>query len=425
MEGSLFSYCIREMSSGDVVEHFQKDLRLTPASSIKSVTTLTAWRLFDKDHCFETELQLAGRLNPDGVFIGDLIVRGNGDPSFLSPHYMSDPTALLDDWRGAMKKEGIRDIRGRIVVLDEGFSGYPLAEGVIAEDVGNYYGGGSFSFNCFDNTYSLLLNSNESTVSIESYQGIDPNLDFNISAKTNVSGRDEAYIMALPYSTSAFVKGSIPVGKESFEIKGSYPDPARAFANYFRNYLNKNGFPFSGKTSIEREYKPRVEPRTIASHCSPDISELITRTNRKSLNLYADVLLRHCGLALGGNGDIGPSAAFVEKYWREQGAEIQSFGLQDGSGLSRLNQISTSELSSILSLATEEERAMLIAGFKTVDGKSNETLYYKSGYMKGVKAMAGYIKRKNGQWYSFSAIAERHSLSPVVVQTKMIKLLMN
>lgn len=424
MQGSTVSLSIYDMESKKESFGFQANQYLLPASSIKSVTTLAALKLLGPDHCFKTRFMVDGELGMNGVWIGDVVVESDGDPTFLSPRFNQDPLGLISEWKLLLEGMGISGLKGQVLVLDEYFDGYPIADGVVNEDVGNYYGGGCFGFNCFDNTYSLEFSTttNRDKAEFIAYKGIDPYLRFETEVGINSRGKDLAYVMGMPYAKERLVKGSLPARSASIEIQGAYPDPARAFANYLYSNLTKSGMKLIGKVDSERHSKLR-NPKVLAEICSPSLEDIIYETNSQSINLYADAIFRHCGIALSGSGSYADSGKLLINFWKDKGAKSNGIVMQDGSGLSRSSLVNTEFIASALATASEVERDLLIRGFKMFEGKG-KIVYYKSGYMSGVMAISGYLKSSDGKWESFAFVVNGHREGPSALRKEMASVLL-
>ena len=56
-----------------------------------------------------------------------------------------------------LKTKGINKIEGNIILDDSKFSYQPLPGGWIWEDIGNYYGAGTWGINWNENQYDLIL----------------------------------------------------------------------------------------------------------------------------------------------------------------------------------------------------------------------------------------------------------------------------
>jgi D-alanyl-D-alanine carboxypeptidase/D-alanyl-D-alanine-endopeptidase (penicillin-binding protein 4) len=90
----------------------QPDRAFIPASTIKIATAIAADSLLGGEYRFSTELLADGRIE-NGVIIGDLWLRGTGDPRL-------EPEALLD-LAMAARRFGIRDVDGRLMIDDTAF----------------------------------------------------------------------------------------------------------------------------------------------------------------------------------------------------------------------------------------------------------------------------------------------------------------
>ena len=79
---------------------------MDPASNQKVLATTTALMRLGADWRFRTELS---GLTPtaDGTIVGDVYLRGNGDPTFRSGD--------LDAMAGALARRGVRSIAGAVV----------------------------------------------------------------------------------------------------------------------------------------------------------------------------------------------------------------------------------------------------------------------------------------------------------------------
>src|SRR5690606_6148289 len=65
--------------TGEVVFSKNGNVGLAPASTLKTVTSITAFNRLSSDFTWETTLGYNGKLI-NGVLNGDLIIRGGGDP---------------------------------------------------------------------------------------------------------------------------------------------------------------------------------------------------------------------------------------------------------------------------------------------------------------------------------------------------------
>ncbi|MBP1625871.1 MAG: D-alanyl-D-alanine carboxypeptidase [Holophagaceae bacterium] len=103
---------IWDLASGKMLEGYQSDLALVPASTTKVVSTYAMLKTWKPDTELETEV--FGDLR-DGVVQGDLVVKGYGDP-FLT----SERIWLLGQ---ELKRLGVRRVTGRVKPDQSAFDG--------------------------------------------------------------------------------------------------------------------------------------------------------------------------------------------------------------------------------------------------------------------------------------------------------------
>jgi len=114
----------------------------------------------------------------------------------------------------------------------------------------------------------------------------------------------------------------------------------------------------------------------------------------KSDNLYADSLLKTLGAArfeMSGSYYIGIQA--IREIMTEQGVDLERATLADGSGLSRYNRLSAANMADILAASWYlwKENAPWLAQ------RDRKERWLKTGYMRGVNNMAGYVFPGRGQ----------------------------
>ncbi len=110
--GGNVSICLRDTSSGRVIEQVDGFEGLPPASVSKVVTTLYARKMLGPGYRFETHLVATGPVE-NGVIQGDLLLIGGGDPEFdtnamaamiiaLKDQGVTGATGALRGWGGAL-----------------------------------------------------------------------------------------------------------------------------------------------------------------------------------------------------------------------------------------------------------------------------------------------------------------------------------
>ena len=118
--GSSTGVDVWDLDAARLIYEHNGTTKLAPASNMKLVTSAAALTDWGADHHFVTELYLPDTpVSSKGVLAGDVYLRGLGDPSLSTHSYQRDvfdlTTASFEKFAHALKKEGVRKIRGRVL----------------------------------------------------------------------------------------------------------------------------------------------------------------------------------------------------------------------------------------------------------------------------------------------------------------------
>lgn len=383
--------------------HRENEL-MTPASVIKILSTGAALRLRGADYRFSTYIFITGDI-VDGILNGTLNIHGTGDPSIGSRH-IDNPDRLFNELIEVLTNLGIHHIAGAINL----YSGHPeqgVHQSWMLEDIKEPYGAGFFGLNYADNTTTLGLHSPLKPDSVNITEAQPSGIHWHNAIRQGRSQRIQVDLT--PTTPEVRIRGILPRGINR-TLRIAHPAPALALGRQLEIALSESNISTSGQINL---YNSQEEPtgKLIHTYHSPTLRELSHITNRESQNLYAEAI---GSLITGSKGNKGEELTY---YWTERlGLTTASIRLIDGSGLSRLNQISPKALA--LSLVD------LMGGILPHDGIFVETLpevgvegtvrtltvpyglksYLKSGTMRGISCYAGYIYYDN-EWYILAYMA--------------------
>lgn len=155
LDDTAWGLSVRDVSTGLQVVDLQASHLLTPASTMKIVSTAAAYRILGPDYRIPTEVMMTGPVR-DGVLEGDLCLVGHGDPTIESQYLPREERwALYDEISAALSERGITRITGSVLALSDRRDFQAVNPYWSAVDMGNYYGAGHFMLNVLDNTYHL------------------------------------------------------------------------------------------------------------------------------------------------------------------------------------------------------------------------------------------------------------------------------
>jgi len=426
MISSSVSLCIMNTSTEVPVFEYNPGESLIPGSVLKLVTSAAALELLGPGYCFKTRLGYTGNLNKiTGLLTGDIVIQGGGDPSLGSQYFKNHYRNFLADWIASIRKLGIKNIEGRIIADDTRYDHQPVPPTWIWEDIGNYYGAGTYGLSVFDNMFEIHFRTSAEG-SIPEITGTVPEIcRYEITNRLIASGNtDNGYIFAAPYTDYGWIAGSIPVNREDFVLKAAIPDPPLLIARLFNTMLDSAGITVSGSPTSGRlvNIKPDKEPELIAEVTSPPLYRIIEVLNHESVNLFAEHLLKEMGMIFKNSGTTVSGVEVLYGFLEDTGINMTGMFLEDGSGMSPMNAVTSRGITGIMlfmknragnfseffnSLPDAGREGTLKSSFKNPAFDSN--LRAKSGSMTRVRSYAGYFKTNSGNEMAFSIIINNFS----------------
>lgn len=435
------SFQVIDLENESVVAEYDPHRTLPTASTAKLFSTATALEILGANYRPKTRVYYDGTIDSNGVLIGNIWIRGGGDPS-LGSKYFNDGSyrvGFLESWVKQLKAKGIKSIQGNIIAdaSEFGYEGAP--DGWNWVDMGNYYGAGPSGLTIFDNLVQYHFSTSKSigrTSTIKKILPTVPGMVFHNYVKSSSHQGDNAYIYGAPYSLDRFASGTLPAGRSSFLVKGSLPDPERQFAHEFQQILVQSEIPVSGEIKTAREMETFSKQadydgrQLVIEHLGKPIRDIVNKTNEKSINLFAEHLVCLVGYKKTGNGSIASGLKELEKYWTNK---FNSHGMHvnDGSGLSRSNAISAADFTGLLKAMhkgknSEKFHASLpVAGVNGTmrnicKGQAGHNrIQAKSGSMSRIKSYAGYVNSSTGKTYAFALIVNNQTCSSRELVRKM------
>ncbi len=430
LDDSLVGYSVIDIKDHSIIAEKNGDMALVPASVTKIITTATVLEVIPAQKRFETIIEYNGNIS-NGTLFGKLIIKGCGDPTLGSSYINSSKESVFGEIVTILERNGINAICGDIV-CDDSFFPYNGERGAwLAEDLGNYFAAESYGVNFIDNQYSLYLNTGGEgdNASIVKCEPMMPELEFINRLEVKGNGKDSAYIAGYDFCNIRVLNGRIPCNKTEYLLKGSIPSPCNVFEREFRNYLIENGM----WVEKDKGYLLNNRNNSLGAIYSPKLQDIVKITNFRSNNLYAETLLKWCGLVRGGGATTERGINVAISFWNDKGIDMSNCILFDGSGLSPKNRISPNCLSKVLFLAAHNNafRNSLpkVSAEGTVKNFMKESpiakyLTLKSGSMQGVQCYAGYYDDGN-KCYSVVVMVNNFKGKRKDVQAEIGKLIEN
>lgn len=431
MDGASWGLAVVDAATGREIFSRDAGLNLVPASTMKLPVTAAALEYLGPEKRFVTRL-LSAEKPAGGVLGGDLYLVGGGDPSLGSEIIRNAPalSAVYSGWAELLRTAGISSVRGGVLADESLFESFQPGSWSW-EDIGNYYAARPSALTVNDNTYRIYFRPGAVPGEKAGVLRTDPpmpGLSFENLMLTGPEGSgDNGYVFAFPGQRSAVLRGTIPMGAAEFAIKAALPDPAIFAAGALTDSLSAAGIKIAGKPAAGKAPAAAYE---LASSTSAPLSEIVRALNKRSFNLYAEMLLRHLGLEKGAGGTPEEGRKAVASFLSAGGAPSGSFQVADGCGLSRNNLARAGAFARLLVFAYGRpwfrafHDSLPFPGDPDAGGSMKRlgagtplegALRLKTGSLRGVRAYAGYLKTKKGRTLAFCSIVNNYAASGAAI----------
>lgn len=383
-----------------------------------------------------TSIRVNQAPDDDGVLRSDLWVLGQGDPTWnTAPRPGSRDDALMPlvaQWQS----KGLRRVAGDLVLCDAALRVPDYGPGWDEEDRAEAYGAPVSAFVVNDNTFRLVAGPAGPEATRVPFQ-IDPPLpcltvDWRVLPGTNASHRIQ-YGRRGPGSPLR-IEGRWASGTNGWSADLAVADPAQAFGELLKRTLERRGIPVSGSVKVlhSNEHSPALEWDRWTSE---PLSRRLALCLKPSQNLHAQLLLAEVGrLAETESARTGaPAPSRRHDEWGlsrlpgfldRAGVTGGSVHLEEGSGLSRANRVSPAATVTLLRfMAVHPDRqawkdSLPVGGtdgtlrqrFKT--GRAKGNVRAKTGSLRGVHALGGYVTSAGGHELVFAIYANEAQADP-------------
>lgn len=398
------------------------DTRLTPASTLKLLTTAAALESMGPDYRFETNLYAQTLPDENGLLKGNLYLQGGGDPTLGSTRVVgAEPwQTVVKKWAKAVKDAGITHVEGNVVADVSLFEGPCIAPKVNWENMGNYYAAPVSPLTINDNAFKIHFAPEKrhgQEVIVSSTEPTVPGITLKSFVTTDSKNRkDNAYVYGAPNQTELEIYGTIPTNFTGFTISAALPDPALFAAYALKTELENQGIVVKGDIQTTLAAPDYTAMTRLHTYYSPKLKDIIVIINKRSFNLYADMLLRQLAVYAGKKGSLQNGLEELNKFLKNNHlAETGDTVIYDGSGLSRDNLVTPRTLLKTLSFMTKSPHfSYYYNSLATPDDRGDLLLLrrffvhrvrVKGGTIDSVKAAAGYVTDKDGQLIAFVLMA--------------------
>ncbi len=378
-------------------------LPLIPASTLKLIVTASALDAIPDDAAPHTTLEVAGTLRGKTLH-GELRILGGGDPNISDRFYTSALEPLLE-WADSLKARGIDTVRGRVTASDAYFTGPHKPVAWAPRHFNTWYGAevSALSFN--DNTFDLAVRPGE-RAGDPPVAFVSPDVGYVSiinNAKTFKKGGNRISATLRANETTVILTGKTGAGAGAKTWLLPIRNPPEYFRAGFLTALRQRGI-----TLVEESVPAKPARLYTLRFTAAPLASMVDEINQRSQNLHAEMLLRHLGKRVRGEGSDRAGIAAEKIFLARLGIDSGTFDLHDACGLSHLNHVQARGMALLLArMARHPDGPDYIASLAQpgLDGATGKRLRdytgsglvrYKTGTLGGVAALAGYAFAADG-----------------------------
>ena len=338
------SVCVYNVNKKSQLYAYNSQRSVIPASLTKMFTTAAGFEKLGKNFRFRTLLAYSGQIERNGTLHGDLYIIGGGDPLLGSYRYRQTvPDSVFAAWHKAVVAAGIKAVDGRVYYDCSIFDNHPIHDNWQWGDIGNYYGSGVGGLNFHENMFFIHFTPGgklgyPATVSRLEPKGISLHVINEVTTGPAKSG-DQVVVYGEPASTIRVCTGTVPIDSRTFSVRASLPKPGQACADLFTAYLRAHRLSVSGAASEAMQRPSKLV--TLLEYTSPIYYVIAQYANMTSNNTYAEAIHRYLGYKAYGLGSSANGAKVVGDYIQRLRLQSSGVALEDGSGLSVRNRVTT------------------------------------------------------------------------------------
>ena len=396
------SVYVRDLSEEKaLVEHNINTFR-NPASTMKLLTTYAALNELKPNFRWRTEAWLRGKII-NGVLKGDLILKGYGDPFLVKENY----------WKfiQGIHEKGLREITGHIII-DNSYFDLPKFNS------GNFDGKPYRLYNAIP---SALMYNYQATRFL--FREDKKNKKVKIIPYPKTSGityLNEVILEKGGCKRKHYFPEFIRTSKQ-VTIKGTYS--AKCGQQYIlRTFSNTEQHAYDGFNEIWRGMGgligKGVKKGTVSkgdtlyyTYISNSLGDQIRTINKWSNNVMTRQLLLTLGaIKYGAPGTLKKGRKAILESLAKNGIDNTGIIIDNGSGLSREARITAKQHGQLLASAWKNKfmpefmSSLSLSGLdgtllnRFKKGEMRGRSHMKTGTLRGVKSIAGYMLNRKGKW---------------------------
>lgn len=373
---------------------------MNPASVMKLLPTFAALDRYGPAHTWTTEaLTDPGPAGEGAASIANLYLRGSGDPRL----------GLEQFWQflSRLRARGIAEIAGDVVLDRSAFALPPHDPGEFDNEPLRPYNAGADALLVNLKSIQLTLHADATARTVKVFSETPSaglRVDNRLTLAGDTCGDWRERLRATVVDGAIELRGSFAAacGDKTLHLSPWTAD--EQVGRLFRALWTELGGSLRGQV---RSGLTPPDARLLATHESPPLAEIVRETNKYSNNVMA----RQIYLSLADERPATPAGArrALDEWLAARKLAMPELVVENGSGLSRRERIAAGSLARLLIAAwhspvmPEFVASLPVAGNdgtlkrRLANGPVSGRAHLKTGYLEGVRAIAGYLFDREGR----------------------------
>ena len=395
---------VQDVNSPKPLLAHKETISRVPASVMKLITSYVALGVLGPNYRWPLDVYTKGTVQ-NSTLKGDLIIKGYGSPEFN--------TEELSKVLQGIRAKGIRNIKGRVVFDNSHFS-------IPKQHAGAFDGKTFASYNAQPD--ALLYNERLSKFHVRAKGK-------RVSVTTSTPAHNLKIVNRMR-KTRRGCRPRIGISHRGSQVVATFSGnfSSRCGTRRYDRVISKPAEMIYGsmKAMWKRDVGGTFNARFAMGHVpanakllhktfSRTLTQILPAIDKDSNNVMARQLLLTIGAKhFGGQGTPRKGANAASAWLNTRGLHFPELRIENGSGLSRHARISARHLGDLLVDAYKSPyrnvlmQSLAIAG---VDGTMKRRFrrspvrgrgFFKTGTLRDVRSIAGYVKASNGKTYVIS-----------------------
>lgn len=404
---------IHDLNSHENIVEFNSTKLYTPASTTKLFTAVAGYLVLGPEFRFNTSVYVNANKNKSST--KHLYFKFSGDPELTKTKLYSLVKKL--------KKIGINEITGDLIIDDTQFSGDNFSEGWAWES-------NKWSFSA--PITAAMINANRVSINLTKPKYLGDTLGARFTFKEPMDMKVKSQVRAVSFVDSMnkctisikstlnndyYLNGCWPKKDTETTLKLSVSNPRKYAKEVIVQALKSYKIKFYGKTHYRTV--PTNDIKKIAEIKSRKYSDFAEEILLNSNNIYTESITKTLGKKVYHSGDFKHGIIAIKKTIHNfASVDFDTIDIVDGSGLSRYNLISPDSFNKLLvsSYKNKELYSFLVKNLDWSKSKKSFikkrfdrlgkgfSIYAKTGSLSGVIGLSGYLKTKSNKDIAYTIL---------------------